>query len=374
MKINIAEDKIILRVLQRLQWIRSREEGLELNEMLSTILKWANAFVPSESGSILLDDPILTKKNKKPDRLYFLACFGKGSASLAGNVIPANLGIVGQTYKSGKPYISKVVDKDKLFFKGIDKKTKYKTQSIICVPVVMGSTTVGVVELINRAGKINYDEKDLAILKIFAGYTSTLIQNTLDAKRFSELSVKDNLTGLYNDRYFFEALHRLVPTHNNPKKDLSLIFFDLDRFKEVNDTYGHLAGSRVLHEIGIILTSYLEHNESIIPVRYGGDEFILILPDYNIEKARALAEDIRETIEGFTFLAQKTQGFKRALKIKNIITGSFGVASLRENVKKRQKTLVAVPSLIKAADTAMYGAKEKGKNAVVLAKGVFNPN
>ena len=131
-----------------------------------------------------------------------MACFGVGSSGLAGTHLPDDVGIVGATYRSGMPYLSKDISRDDKFYDAIDKKTQYESKSILAMPIKIDDSVVGVIELINRKGKVNYGDRDLSILEIFASYTSTLIKNVLDARRFEDLSKRDNLTGLYNDRYF----------------------------------------------------------------------------------------------------------------------------------------------------------------------------
>src|SRR3990167_1944 len=278
---------------KRNKWERSE---IDIGDLLKAILHRANEFVPSESGSLFLDDPVLKFENSDKGRLYFIACFGRGSSSIVGASIPRNIGIVGEVYNSGKPYISKDVKTDRRFYPGIDKKTKFQTRSIICVPIEIEGARIGVIELINSKEKINYEQKDLTLLKIFAGYTSTLIQNTLDAKMFEKLSRLDNLTGLYNDRFFFESLEKEIDMAVLKGMDVSLIFFDLDHFKEVNDTHGHLTGSRTLKEVGWLLEEIFNKTKAVVS-RYGGDEFVIILPDTGLEVAGEYAETLRKKIE-----------------------------------------------------------------------------
>ncbi|MHC4198329.1 MAG: GGDEF domain-containing protein, partial [Planctomycetota bacterium] len=149
--------------------------------------------------------------------------------------------------------------------------------------------------------------------------------------------------------------------------DLSLVFFDLDNFKDVNDTYGHLAGSHVLSEVGGILKSCTEKRRDFVPVRYGGDEFSIILSHTDIDSAGKFAEDLRKTIEEYVFLESRVPGTSRALKLKGLVTCSIGVASLKTSagVKKTVKDLTE--AVIKRADTAMYRAKQSGKNKVIQA-------
>ena len=253
LEIYIADETILDRILQRKNKRKQSVREVDLKEVLREILLRANEFVPSDSGSILLDDPLLKWDDELEGKLYFMACFGVGSSELAGTHLPDDVGIVGATYQSGTPYLSKDISKDDKFYDVIDKKTQYESKSILAMPIKINDSVVGVIELINRKEKVNYDDRDLSILEIFASYTSTLIKNALDARRFEDLSKRDNLTGLYNDRYFYERLDMETQKAIDAGSDLSLIFFDLDHFKGVNDTYGHLVGSQVLKEVAIIV-------------------------------------------------------------------------------------------------------------------------
>lgn len=366
MRINVAQKHILDKILERKRKDEYRPEQLDLKVMLKEILSWANTFVPSESGSILLDDPVLNQNREKSGVLYFVACFGKGSGSLVETALPVKLGIAGQTYSTGRPYISKKVVEDKLFYSDIDKKTNFKTKSIICAPIRIKNSTIGVIELINRLNGIDYDHNDLTLLRIFAEYTSTLVQNSLDAKRFGELSIRDNLTGLFNDRYFYDRLTKDLSRAVRGKSDLSLLFLDLDKFKEVNDTYGHLAGSSVLTEVGGIIQSKLTIKDATA-ARYGGDEYVIVLPGASIEEAAGYGELVRRSIEEFVFLKRRYPGGDKALKIRGLVTASIGVASLKASVGAGSTVKEIREKIIKLADSAMYRSKQSGKNRVTLS-------
>ena len=296
-----------------------------------------------------------------------MACFGVSSSELAGTHLPGDVGIVGTTYRSGMPYLSKDISRDDKFYDAIDKKTQYESKSILAMPIKIYDSVVGVIELINRKEKVNYDDRDLSILEIFASYTSTLIKNALDARRFEDLSKRDNLTGLYNDRYFYERLDMETQKAIDGGSDLSLIFFDLDHFKQVNDTHGHLVGSRVLKEIALIIDEVFLDSDAA-SARYGGDEFVILLPGYSLEQSSNYGETLREAIERNVFVREKPGPGEPSLNIEGVITCSVGIASLEKGEGKELKEMKA--ALIRAADGAMYRAKDLGKNRVSIDKGV----
>ncbi len=359
----IADDTIIDRILQRKNKGRHLARKVDLEGVLREILLKANEFVPSDSGSILLDDPLLKWDKEHQGRLYFMACFGVGSSGLAGTYLSDDVGIVGATYRSGAPYLSQDISKDDKFYDAIDKKTKYESKSILAMPIKINDSVVGVIELINRKEKVNYDDRDLSILEIFASYTSTLIKNALDARRFEDLSKRDNLTGLYNDRYFYERLDLETQKAIDEGSDLSLIFFDLDHFKGVNDTHGHLVGSQVLKEVAIIVEEVFLDSGAAAS-RYGGDEFVILMPGYSLEKSNDYGETLREAIERNIFVSEGTSPGEPPLNIEGVITCSLGIASLEKAEGNELKKMKA--ALIRAADSAMYRAKDLGKNQVSL--------
>lgn len=354
--VNVAEPALLERALRRQMRPPDLRGAVSLGSVLKEILSWANRFVPSHSGSVLIDDPLSASEVRD---LCFLACFGEGSESIVGARLDGSKGIAGDTYVNGRPYISEDVSKDGKFFSGMDEKTNFETRSIICAPIHVEGRIIGVIELLNRIGRPSYDNNDLVLLEIFAGYTGTLIENALSARMFEELSKRDNLTGLYNDRHFFHCLRFEVGRARQCGGDVSLVFFDLDHFKSINDTHGHMAGSGVLKEIAVILNSVYTDPETIM-ARYGGDEYVVVLPGIGIDEATALAGLMRAAIEDFTFLSDGDN----PLCISGVITCSVGVASLLENLLVEGTADELADELIRVADRAMYRSKDDGKNRV----------
>jgi diguanylate cyclase (GGDEF)-like protein len=355
------------RFLERQKAGLSLKTDIDLDLILRQILQKANEFVPSESGSILLDDPFRKVPSRRENELVFIATFGHASSQLIGQRLSAKFGIVGQVYQTGTPYVSADVKEDDFFYAEFDQQLGHKTHSVVCVPIYIGKTVCGVLELINRLDGNIFTERDKTLLEIFAGYTSFTLQNALDAKRAHELAKKDDLTGLYNDRWFNVRLSETLSDARRSGSEAVLIFMDLDRFKAINDGHGHLAGSQVLREIGFLLKRIVQHGDATV-ARYGGDEFVILLPDTSLDDGIAVCEEIRRTIEETVFLDREWGFSMPPLHLAGLLSASLGiaqhvpVADLSDSLEQEKS------DLLRRADAAMYQAKSLGKNQVVVSR------
>ncbi len=355
------------RFLERQKSGLSLQRDIDLDLVLRQILQKANEFVPSESGSILLDDPFHKVASRRENELVFIATFGDSSRDLIGQRLSAQHGIAGQVYQNGTPYVSVDVQSDDHFYREIDEQLGHKTHSVVCVPIYIGKHVCGVLELINKRDGGTFTERDKTLLEIFAGYTSFMLQNALDAKRAHELAKRDDLTGLYNDRWFHVRLAEFLNDARGSGRRAVLIFMDLDQFKVVNDCHGHLAGSQVLREVGFILKRLVRIPDATV-ARYGGDEFVMIVPDVALDAGVAICEEIRRTIEHTIFL-DRDWGFSMpALHLGGIVTASLGIAEYRNDPAAARSVEQEKNDLLRRADAAMYRAKSAGKNLVVASR------
>jgi len=190
----------------------------------------------------------------------------------------------------------------------------------------------------------------LQAIRVLLEPASVALDNALLLKSAEELSVTDDLTHLYNSRYLNQVLRRETKRASRSGRPLSLLFIDLDGFKGVNDTHGHLFGSRALVEAAAVIRT--SARETDVVSRFGGDEFALVLPDTGGEGAFAVGERIRDRIAEHRFLAGD------GLDIH--LTASVGVATLPD-------VAASAEELVQAADKAMYQVKETGKNGIVAA-------
>ncbi len=166
--------------------------------------------------------------------------------------------------------------------------------------------------------------------------------------RLEQLANRDELTGLYNYRYFREAFETELSRCRRHKRIMSLLFADVDSFKQFNDRQGHLAGDALLATLGRLMMSM--SRKSTIVARYGGEEFVLVAPETNRQGALLYAEKLRSAVESYPFEGREAQPGGR-------VTMSLGVATYPDHGTD-------VNSLIKYADDALYRAKENGRNQV----------
>lgn len=359
------ENPQLERFLERHKAGLSLKDDVDLDLVLRQILQKAYEFVPSESGSILLDDPFGKVATRRDNELVFIATFGDASRELVGKRLSAKHGIVGQVYQSGTPYLSADAQKDEYFYGDIDEQIGHTTHSIVAVPVYIGKHVCGVLELINRREGKTFTRRDMTLLEIFAGYTSFTLQNALDAKRAHELAKKDDLTGLYNDRWFHVRLTETLDEVRRDQSEAVLLFLDLDRFKTINDRYGHLAGSQVLREVGFLLKRIVVQPDATV-ARYGGDEFVAVLPRTSLDEALRLCEEIRSAIATNVFLSREWGFSMPPLHLGDTLSASIGIAHIAPKRNSRVPVEVEKGELLRRADAAMYRAKSLGKNQCVV--------
>jgi diguanylate cyclase (GGDEF)-like protein len=219
-------------------------------------------------------------------------------------------------------------------------------RSYALFPLSSRSRAIGVLALgASRAGA--FDEGTLARLQPTADAVGLAFENVRLFQKTRELSITDEITPLYNFRHFHQALDRELKLIHRYGGSLSLLFVDLDRFKPINDQYGHLRGSRTLREVGFLIRAAVR--ETDIPARYGGDEFVVILPQTDGASARVLAEKLRRLVEGHTFLQE--EGINARLG------ASLGVATYPGEAETKE-------ALIRLADKRMYedkGSRRTGR-------------
>jgi len=227
--------------------------------------------------------------------------------------------------------------------------------SIKVFPLTAGERTLGTLVVGSRK-KLAMEADELRMLEVVAISAAQAVLRAQLFEQMEKMATMDGLTGLYNHRTFQVRLEELLSTSKRYGRQCSLILFDVDHFKSVNDKHGHPAGDCVLKRIGKLLRRLAR--DSDIPTRYGGEEFALIMPETDLQGAKAIAERIREAVEAETF--QTEQGALR-------VTVSLGIATFPECAKEKA-------TLIEVADQRLYMAKRRGRNCMVASSSEAVPS
>ena len=251
--------------------------------------------------------------------------------------------LVGSVARSGQVCVASAIPNG-----SGDKPVLEGSASAIALPILYAEQLYGVL-YVESAERHDFAEEEVLLLNTLADLISGALHNALTFQKAQEQAITDGLTGMKTHRFLMEALSAEWKRSTRANRAFSLVLIDLDRFKFVNDFYGHLEGDIVLHRVGHLLEETCRRSDVV--ARYGGDEFVILMPETNIEQGRPLAEKLRATLAGDPLLHDKN------------ITASFGIASFPVHGATPQE-------LIQIADASMYLSKHQGGNAVSTAEHV----
>lgn len=295
-------------------------------------------FLNTSSWSLLL-------LNRERNALYFKLTDKDMHKKLKAIEIPVGRGVAGWVASTREPIIINDARKDTRFLKEVDQITGFETQRIMAAPLIGKGELFGVIEVMNKEGGQAFTEEDLDSLKTLVKYGSIILHNALLFKEMEEMTKRDDLTSLYNSRYQNMFLQESVKRATQYQGYLSIIFLDLDNFKSVNDTYGHLAGSSVLVDVAQLIQDAVRPEDVVS--RYGGDEFTIIQLGLRAEESRTYARKIMENVKTYHY---------REIQL----TVSIGIASFPEHGSTPE-------AILSKADKAMYKRKMNRKNGIEIA-------
>ena len=262
------------------------------------------------------------------------------TSNTLGRRIPLGVGILGRVARTGETALVQNTGESNLL--GI----LPESLSVLCVPISYSETLLGVLNIESKRDHA-FAQEEVLILRTLADVLATALHNAFVFQKMQQQYITDGLTGIKTRRYFLEALQSEWKRASRSGRPFSVVMVDLDKFKEVNDGMGHLEGDLVLARIGRLLEQ--KSRSSNVVARYGGDEFILLMPETSAEQARILSERIRLWIATDPFLNERH------------ITGSFGVAAFPQHGSSAE-------DLIRIADSGMYISKKAGGNKVSVAE------
>jgi diguanylate cyclase (GGDEF)-like protein len=301
-----------------------------MDQILIIILKRLSELIKAKNWTLFLLDP-------ETEELYFGVVVGLDKGALADVRIGLGEGIAGTVALTGEPILVPEVRQDTRFSNRVDDLTGFVTHSIICLPLKMQGAVIGVIELVNPEDMSLFQDNFMPLLSILADYVAIAIHNARTYRKIESLSITDDVTGYYNTRHMHQHLDQLL----HQGQEVSLVFLDVDNFKEVVDSHGHLLGSRILGDAAQIIASKLEENDRL--VRYGGDEFVIILPGQDKHTAFDKVVAVRKALADAIFLED--------MEIQIRLTASFGIANYPGDAADKKE-------LLQMADNSLYRSKD----------------
>ena len=317
---------------------RSLTSSLELESILRAILEQMNRFIASDLWALLMLD--------EPRQELYYALTGSGDGSPLKDLrVKVGEGLAGWVAAHGQTLILPEA-KDDPSAKAMLQQHGFRFQSAVAIPIRGRRGTHGVLEIFNPDLSRNSDYT-IAFLHILADYAAIAIENAQDVSRVQQLTITDDVTGLYNARHLYALLERKIARFRTSARPFSLLFLDLDRFKQVNDVHGHLVGSELLAAFGRRLRT--ASRASDLCFRYGGDEFVILMPDTAPHEAAAASTRLHATMTESVF------PMRNGLKIS--IGSSVGLASCPTDGD-------SVHAILGIADKRMYAVKASGRGRV----------
>jgi len=303
-----------------------------------------SAAVPTEASSILMRD-------EAGRELIFTASRTLQAGVIDGIRLRADQGIAGWVAQHRQPARVADVSHDPRHYRGIEGRAQLKARSMLCVPVISKESLLGVIQVINKADGSPFTEEEERLVRTLADHAAIAIENASLYRQAQVAAITDDLTGLANTRHFNRLLAEGVERARATAEPLSLLVLDLDNFKVVVDTHGHLVGSRTIAMIGRMIGHTVRPGD--VAARFGGDEFVVLLPATDTGTAAGIAKSLRQAIEAISTLEGNGVDI-------STVTASIGLATFPNHAATAEE-------LFRAADAAMYEVKRTAKNSIRVA-------
>lgn len=316
-----------------------------IEETLNLTLDAVQDLLQADRCSILLLD-------RDSNELVLRASRGVRAGAVGKLRLKSDQGIAGEVLRTGQPLNVPDTDKEPLFVPS-PKHYHNKIRAMLVIPLIIRDKKIGVINISEVRSNRKFSESELSAMMLVANYTAVALENAGIMEEKEKEATTDGLTGLHNYRFFIDEFDRQLERWQKKETVVSLIWLDLDFFKEYNDNFGHLKGSEILKRLGGIMNAAVGIEEAIY-FRYGGDEFAVVLPGIINSEAVEGAENIRNSIYNTEFAERKPGGKQ--------LSASIGVVTCPDDGQEYR-------ALIEKADQAMYHAKENGKNQVAFWQG-----
>ncbi|PKK89418.1 MAG: hypothetical protein CVV64_14530 [Candidatus Wallbacteria bacterium HGW-Wallbacteria-1] len=324
---------------------RMGQVGIDTDRLLDIILEKAMTAAGATRGSLMLlndDDSLELNRVMKWDDP---SGSPRAVESFECNIqIKPGEGLAGRVIRTGEAVVLDDPSSDP-DFKPYENQSIDPPRQLVCLPLSLKKNTFGVINLVNKADGTAFTDEDISLLKTLAGQAAMALEN---AKLF-KLAITDGLTGLFMVRHFNVRMEEELKRSRRYDSQFSLLFMDIDHFKNFNDTYGHQRGDVILVHVAELIRQTIRQDLDI-PGRYGGEEFIVLLPETDSQGALVVAERLRQTVEKFEF-----PGEDEVLHV----TISIGISMYPTDAADRME-------LVRMADTALYFSKENGRNKATI--------
>jgi diguanylate cyclase (GGDEF)-like protein len=256
-------------------------------------------------------------------------------------------GVMGSVYQTGLPVCVKDVA---ALQAAATRRSRYRTDSFVAAPITAGQEVLGVLCVTDRRDGRPFTRSDLSTLRTLAAPLALALEREralVKAGSYARAAAIDPVSGLFNRRYFYARLDEELQRAHRHALSVGLLMIDIDDFKSVNDTYGHLVGDAVLRTISDILRRSVRVFD--VCTRFGGEEFAVVMPGSEAADAARIAERIRQRVQNYS---SREPGLA---SLKFTVSVGYAVSSPETSSPR---------DLISAADVALYQAKRTGKNQV----------
>lgn len=342
--VQISENEVIHELRQTVEKLKVFDSlgkaitsSLDLKDVLRILVEKLGLLIHAKHVGLLLIDPETSDayfefpQDLRDKRMSF----------------PLGQGILGRCMERGKGGVFVHPTSESGFNTKVDCAIVAKPTSIMTLPIMSRGSVMGLLSFFTENDEPLLTEESFRAIETFSDYLSIAVENAKNYQRVRELTVTDDLTKLYNSRYLHLVLERELARSERYQENFSLVFIDLDNFKLINDQNGHMAGSLLLKEFGDFLVQAIRTSD--IAIRYGGDEFVLVLPRTSKAEAVQFVTRARDNLREHLFLKSKQLNLKT--------TASFGISTFPEDGK-------TIDQLISVADKAMYYVKKGNKDGV----------
>jgi diguanylate cyclase (GGDEF)-like protein len=362
---ELAKEEVVRRNQQLstlLQISESLSSSLEIDRLFKNFEQAIGNSVPFDNFSLLVFDAEIRAFRVLVSRHEY-----RELSEAA--VFPIDKGVAGHVYNRGVPYLVRDMAADPFASELVDRADS--VGSLICVPLHYQDDMLGVLCLENKKPNA-FSQEELRFVESISPLVAIAVNNVVSFQIIKTASSRDKLTNLYNYFAFTQRFCEMLETSHRRDRALTMILIDLDDFKLVNDTYGHLAGNTVLSQMGELFTSFFRRSDLV--ARYGGEEFAVVLNNTPMDIGLVIADALRQCVEESEFLGGDQPKIPITVSIGVSSTADEGITFIARPSRRRDddhfvENLEEIADLMLAsADAAMYRSKHDGKNRVTASE------